>query len=149
MTGAPAPLADALHARGLRLTPQRQRVLAAVRALGHATPEDVLAHLRAAGGTPAVDASTVYRALALLEELGLVARTALERRADSFHPAEHGGHLHLVCDSCGAVAEAPADAACDLAADLRRRTGFTADVTHLALRGRCAACAQDDPREGP
>ena len=120
-----------------------------MRALGHGTPEEVLAHLRAAGGTPAVDASTVYRALALLEELGLVARTGLDRRADSFHPVEHGGHLHLVCDGCGAVAEAPADAAGELAAELRRRTGFSADVAHLALRGRCAACRGDEPCDDP
>ncbi|WP_432483773.1 Fur family transcriptional regulator [Kineococcus esterisolvens] len=139
-----------LHARGLRLTPQRERVLAAVRRLGHATPEDVLAELRTDPGAGAVDSSTVYRALALLEEVGLVARTPLERRADSFRPVEHGGHLHLVCDGCGGVAEAPADAAAELAADLHRRTGFTADVTHLALRGRCAACSADrttDPTE--
>ncbi len=116
-----------------------------VRRLGHATPDDVLAALRAEGGTPAVDTSTVYRALALLEELGLVARTPLDRRADSFHPVEHGGHLHLVCDGCGAVAEAPARAAGDLAADVLRRTGFAADVTHLALRGRCAACRTTTP----
>ena len=30
-----------LHQKGLRLTPQRELVLAAVRALGHATPEEV------------------------------------------------------------------------------------------------------------
>ncbi|WP_374115897.1 Fur family transcriptional regulator [Kineococcus sp. TRM81007] len=145
----PAPLGEALHARGLRRTPQRERVLSSVRRLGHATPEEVLADLRADGAAPAVDASTVYRALALLEELGLVARTALDRRADTFHAVEHGGHLHLVCDGCGAVAEAPADAAAELAADLRRRTGFTADVAHLALRGRCAACGAGPTPQTP
>jgi hypothetical protein len=30
-----------LHEKGLRLTPQRELVLSAVRALGHATPEEV------------------------------------------------------------------------------------------------------------
>ncbi|WP_432535660.1 Fur family transcriptional regulator [Kineococcus arenarius] len=136
-----------LHARGLRLTPQRERVLAVVRRLGHATPEDVVAALRDEAGAPAVDASTVYRALALLEELGLLARTALERRAESFHPVEHGGHLHLVCEACGGVAEAPAQAAAGLASDLLHRTGFAADVTHLALRGRCAACRAAHPTD--
>ena len=30
-----------LHEKGLRLTPQRELVLSAVRSLGHATPEEV------------------------------------------------------------------------------------------------------------
>ena len=40
-----APLAERLRARGLRLTAQRQRVLEAVAALEHATPEAIGARL--------------------------------------------------------------------------------------------------------
>ena len=74
-----APLAARLRARGLRLTAQRQRVLAAVSALEHATPEAIGARLReeAGSGGSAPDASTVYRNLELLERLGLVWHTHL------------------------------------------------------------------------
>ena len=34
-------MAHELHEKGLRLTPQRELVLSAVRSLGHATPEEV------------------------------------------------------------------------------------------------------------
>ncbi|MEZ0491373.1 Fur family transcriptional regulator [Kineococcus sp. TBRC 1896] len=163
MTGTPAPddLGPALHSRGLRSTPQRRGVLDAVRALGHASAEEVTAHLAARSapspeqggadvGWPTVDPSTVYRALAVLEEVGLVARTQLDRRVPSFHPVEHGGHLHLVCDGCGAVAEADAGPARDLAAVISSRNDFVVDTGHLALRGRCAACrAQLAPEEHP
>jgi Fe2+ or Zn2+ uptake regulation protein len=43
---APTSLAEALHARGLRLTPQREQVLAAVHRMGHARSD----RRRTAGG---------------------------------------------------------------------------------------------------
>jgi Fur family transcriptional regulator, ferric uptake regulator len=136
----PAELADALHARGLRLTPQRRRILDAVRELGHAGADEIAEHLGAGDGSSAVDPSTVYRALAVLEEVGLVARTQIDRRVPSFHAVEHGGHLHLVCDGCGAVAQADPGPALAMAARILTSDDFDVDTGHLALRGRCAAC---------
>jgi Fur family ferric uptake transcriptional regulator len=136
-----APLAERLRSAGLRLTHQREQVLAAVAALEHATPEAIGARLREAAppGTTAPDTSTVYRTLELLERLGLVWHTHLGKGAPVYHAAEHP-HLHVVCQSCGAIASADPgllDAAAErLAADL----GFTVDVGHVALSGTCAAC---------
>ena len=50
-----------LHQKGLRLTPQRELVLAAVRELGHATPEEVAEKVRQTH--PGINLSTVYRNL--------------------------------------------------------------------------------------
>jgi Fur family ferric uptake transcriptional regulator len=136
-----APLAERLRSAGLRLTHQRERVLGAVAALEHATPEAIVARLReeAPAGTAAPDTSTVYRTLELLERLGLVWHTHLGKGAPVYHAAEHP-HLHVVCQSCGAIASADPgllDAAAErLAAEL----GFTVDVGHVALSGTCAAC---------
>ncbi len=138
-----AGLGERLRAQGRRLTPQRARVLAAVAALEHATPEAIGARLRADAGPggAAPDTSTVYRALELLEKLGLVWHTHLGKGAPIYHAAEHR-HLHVVCASCGAVESAPPglldDAAERLAADL----GFTLDVGHVALSGTCRACRE-------
>ena len=137
---AAGELGDVLHAHGLRVTPQRRRVLAAVRRLGHATADDVAEHLAGQAGSAPVDTSTVYRSLSLLEDVGLVGRTQLDRRVPSFHPVEHGGHLHPICDRCGRMTETPADAAAVLAAEVLVRDGFVVDTAHLALRGTCAAC---------
>jgi Fur family transcriptional regulator, ferric uptake regulator len=138
-----APLAERLRARGLRLTTQRQRVLAAVAALEHATPEAIGARLReeAGPGGAAPDTSTVYRNLELLERLGLVWHTHLGKGAPVYHAAEHP-HLHVVCQTCGEISSAdPAllDSAAErLAADL----GFQLDVGHVALSGTCRACRE-------
>lgn len=139
--GAAGPLADRLRASGLRLTASRQRVLAAVTALEHATPEAIGTRLReeapADGAAP--DTSTVYRTLEVLERLGLVWHTHLGKGAPVYHAAEHP-HLHVVCASCGTIASADPEllsaAAERLAADL----GFTVDVGHVALSGTCRAC---------
>jgi Fur family transcriptional regulator, ferric uptake regulator len=147
--GAPAgstaeqPLADRLRSRGLRLTAQRRRVLAAVTALDHATPDSIGAWLREEAGTdgPAPDASTVYRNLELLERLGLVWHTHLGKGAPVYHVAEHP-HLHVVCSSCGEVSSVD-PGILDVAAErLAAEHGFTVDVGHVALTGTCRACRQ-------
>ena len=138
-----AGLAERLRARGLRLTPQRARVLAAVTALEHATPEAIGARLRAEAEPDGVapDTSTVYRNLELLERLGLVWHTHLGKGAPVYHSSEHP-HLHVVCASCGEISSADPgllDAAAErLAADL----GFTVDVGHVALSGTCRRCRE-------
>ena len=56
---------DEIRARGLRLTPQRQLVLDAVRELGHATPEEIAQTVRQMHA--GINLSTVYRNLETLE----------------------------------------------------------------------------------
>jgi Fur family ferric uptake transcriptional regulator len=138
-----APLAERLRARGLRLTAQRQRVLAAVTALEHATPESIGARLREEAGPEgaAPDTSTVYRNLELLERLGLVWHTHLGKGAPVYHVAEHP-HLHVVCSSCGEVSSVDPTILDDAAERLAAEHGFTVDVGHVALTGTCRACQQ-------
>jgi Fur family transcriptional regulator, ferric uptake regulator len=138
-----APLAERLRARGLRLTAQRQRVLAAVTALDHATPESIGARLREEAGPDgtAPDASTVYRNLELLERLGLVWHTHLGKGAPVYHVAERP-HLHVVCSSCGEVSSVDPGILDDAAERLAAQHGFTVDVGHVALTGTCRACQQ-------
>ena len=64
-----------LREKGLRLTPQRELVLNAVRELGHATPEDVAAKIHLTH--PGINLSTVYRNLETLENVGLVQHLSL------------------------------------------------------------------------
>ena len=64
-----------LRDKGLRLTPQRELVLQAVRELGHATPEEVAEKVRKSH--PGINLSTVYRNLETLENVGLVQHTHL------------------------------------------------------------------------
>lgn len=137
-----AELAERLRARGLRVTSQREQVLAAVRALGHATPEQINDSL--AG----VDLTTVYRTLELLEEIGLVRHTHLGHGAPSYRPAEDQ-HIHVVCHACGAVVDGDPALIDALADQLLGNDGFVLDRSHFTAFGRCRACAaeQNSPAE--
>ena len=119
------------------MTPQRQLVLDAVRELQHATPERICDHVQRSA--PAVNITTIYRTLDLLEGLGLVRHTHLGHGAPSYSTEPHE-HVHLVCHRCGEVAEVPTDELTELAGRLRSHFGFVLDPSHLALSGRCANC---------
>ena len=127
-----------LREKGYRLTPQRELVLAAVDRLGHATPDEVLTAVRAQSS--AVNRSTVYRTLDLLEELGLVRHTHITDRAPTYHSTATPEHVHLVCRGCGGVLEAGLDEFLPLTETLQNNHGFAADVGHLTVFGRCGAC---------
>lgn len=133
-------LAEVLRARGLRMTPQRQLVLDAVRELGHATPEQVHAAVQRVAG--AVNITTVYRTLELLEELGLVTHTHLSHGAPTYHSAGERQHIHLVCRSCGVVTEVDPLLLSPCAETLKERYGFLLDIGHVSLFGRCATCEE-------
>lgn len=129
---------DQLRERGYRLTPQRELVLDAVHDLGHATPEQVLAHVRRTSDS--INLSTVYRTLDLLQDLGLVSHAHLDHGAPTYHSTQVPQHVHLVCGGCGAVLEAEPAIADALVAAARDRYGFAVDVAHLAVSGRCRDC---------
>jgi Fur family transcriptional regulator, ferric uptake regulator len=129
----------ALRAKGYRLTPQRELVLRAVERLGHATPDEVLTAVREE--SRAVNISTVYRNLELLEELGLVRHAHITDRAPTYHAASAPEHVHLVCRSCHGVTEVPPAVIESLTDDLQRRLGFSTDVGHLTIFGTCGDCA--------
>jgi Fur family ferric uptake transcriptional regulator len=126
-------LAQRLHQRGLRMTPQRQQVLDAVRALEHATPEQISA------AVPEIDVTTVYRTVELLEELGLLRHTHLGHGAASFRLAADE-HVHVVCHNCSQVIDAPDNLIDDLVERLQAERGFLVDRSHFTVFGRCANC---------
>jgi len=84
-------LQRALREHGLRMTPQRQLVLDAVRELGRATPGEICAHVQRS--TPAVNITTIYRTLYLLEGLELVRHAHLGHGAPSYSTRPHE-HVH-------------------------------------------------------
>jgi Fur family ferric uptake transcriptional regulator len=144
------PLADQLRSRGLRLTNQRQRVLAAVADLEHGTPEEIGARLRADAGPggAAPDTSTVYRTLELLDRLGLVWHTHLGKGAPVYHAAEHP-HLHVVCATCGKIESVDPGLMDGVAERLGADLGFRVDVGHVALSGTCRDCSAAAGTESP
>jgi Fur family transcriptional regulator, ferric uptake regulator len=126
---------ERLREKGYRLTPQRELILEAVERLGHATPDEVLAEVRT--HSTAVNASTVYRTLEVLEELGLVRHAHLSDRAPTYHSTSEHEHFHLVCRNCHKVISVDPDVLASVSERLAADHGFTIDVGHLTVFGIC------------
>ena len=127
-----------LRGSGYRLTPQRELILGAVDALGHATPDEVLTEVRK--HSTALNQSTVYRTLEVLEELRLVRHAHLSDRAPTYHSVRDHEHFHLVCRNCQRVISVDPEVLAPLLARLREEFEFEADVGHLTVFGTCTEC---------
>lgn len=119
------------------MTPQRQLVLDAVRLLGHATPEQICEAVQRTA--PAVNITTIYRTLDLMERLDVVRHAHLGHGAPTYSELGHE-HLHLVCHGCQQVEEVSPTLLDELATRLDESSGFGLDGTHVALSGLCRDC---------
>ncbi len=132
-----AVLAD-LRARGLRVTTARRVLLEALYdASGHKTAEELAAAVQERA--PDVHMSTIYRNLDELERLGLVVHAHLGHGPATYHLAA-SAHGHFVCETCGAMWEAPDELFEDLAGEALARYAFTIDPHHFAVIGLCSGC---------
>jgi Fe2+ or Zn2+ uptake regulation protein len=133
-------LAEALRARGRRVTSQRLVVLRELRRLGsHVTAEEV--HAAVAESLPGVSAPTIYATLDLLVELGLVRRFATGGTAQ-LYDARQEPHQHVVCRSCGRVEDVDADLDVTLPEAAAAASGFQDLTAELVLQGLCGDCAR-------
>ena len=138
----PGPATDwqaRLRESGHRLTPQRELVLAAVETLGHATPDEVYAEVRT--HSSAINLSTVYRTLELLDELGLIHHAHLSDRAPTYHSTAGHEHSHFVCRRCRTVISVEREDMEEALGPLAARHRFAPDYGHLTVFGTCADCA--------
>jgi len=138
---------EKLREKGYRLTPQRELILDAVDTLGHATPDEVLAEVRKSSS--ALNISTVYRTLEVLEGLGLVRHAHLSDRAPTYHSVRDHEHFHLVCRNCHQVISVAPGVLDPLLARLSAEFAFEADIGHLTVFGRCLDCPPDTQGESP
>jgi Fur family transcriptional regulator, ferric uptake regulator len=134
---------DVLRERGLRMTPQRRAIVAEImRSQGHISPTALARRVQ--GDMPGVNASTIYRTLALLEEVGVLAHAHLESGAE-YHKADEAGHVHLTCSNCGAEDDLSMKEAQALVRVIEQHHGFQPDLTHFAISGLCADCFASGP----
>jgi Fur family ferric uptake transcriptional regulator len=132
---------ELLRGQGMRMTPQRLAIVDEITSTsGYIIPTTVIERVRAR--VPGVSASTVYRTLERLEQVGVLAHVHLESGV-GYHRLEEAQHAHLTCSGCGADLELPRSSLRSLERLIERDHGFQPDFTHYAIAGRCAACARE------
>ena len=130
---------ELLRARGMRMTPQRVAIVGEIMATpGYVVPLTVIERIK--DRMPGVSASTVYRTLERLEELGVVAHVHLERGI-GYHQVSEVRHAHLTCTSCGAEQEVSSAVLHQLERSVLDQHGFRPDFAHHPISGLCAACS--------
>jgi Fur family transcriptional regulator, stress-responsive regulator len=126
-----------LRGSALRVTRPRVAVLSAVHERPHADTESIIGAVRR--GLPEVSHQAVYDVLRALTAAGLVRRIQPSGSAARYE-SRVGDHHHVVCRSCGLIADvdsAVRAAPCLTASDDR---GFLIDEAEVTYWGRCSGC---------
>ena len=132
------PADETLRDAGLRVTAQRVAVLEAVRSLPHGDVDSVVTVVRERLGTVSVQA--VYDALGALTEARLVRRIEPAGSPARFEGRVDDNHHHVVCRSCGTVADvdcAVGETPCLTASESH---GFALDEAEVTYWGLCPTC---------
>lgn len=128
-----------LRKAGHRATRQRGLILDAVCAGGGHTTLGAI-YARAHRRDPALDRSTVYRALKVFIETDLVVAADTGDGETTYEIKRPEPHHHLVCRACGWEHEIDASVLAGMVAEIDRRHGFAVVTDHLVLFGSCARC---------
>ena len=134
-------LPAALREASLRVTQPRLAVLAAVHEHPHLDTEALIRTVRTE--LPTVSHQAVYDVLRVLTEAGLVRRFQPAGSTARYEARVGDNHHHVVCRSCGSIADvdcAVGHAPCLTASDDH---GFTVEEAEVVYWGTCPRCATE------
>jgi Fur family ferric uptake transcriptional regulator len=127
-----------LRGADLRVTRPRVAVLTAVHEHPHADTGSIIDLVR--GDLGDVSHQAVYDVLRALTDAGLLRRIQPTGSLARYEPQSGDNHHHIVCRSCGAIADvacAVGEAPCLTAS---RDHGFAVDEAEVTYWGVCPAC---------
>jgi Fe2+ or Zn2+ uptake regulation protein len=128
-----------LRGVALRVTRPRLAVLSAVHDHPHADTDSIIGIVRE--GLGGVSHQAVYDVLRALTATGLLRRIEPPGSPARYESRVGDNHHHVVCRSCGAIADvdcAVGEAPCLSASDDR---GFVIDEAEVIYRGLCPECS--------
>lgn len=132
-------LQEMLRGAGLRVTRPRMAVLTAVRTHPHADTDTIIQAVRE--DLPDVSHQAVYDSLHTLTDSGLVRRIQPSNSVARYESRVGDNHHHVVCRSCGAIADvdcAVGEVPCLTASNDH---GFEVEEAEVIYWGRCPACS--------
>ena len=130
---------NALRGAALRVTRPRVSVLTALYAHPHADTDTVIRAVREDLGD--VSHQAVYDVLRALTGAGLIRRIEPSGSVARYESRVGDNHHHVVCRSCGSIADvdcAVGDTTCLIASDDH---GFTIDEAEVTYWGLCPTCS--------
>ena len=130
--------AELLREHGIQVTAQRLAVLRAVAGEPHLTADRVAETVRSEIG--AISLQSVYDALTLLVEKGLIRRIQPSGSPARFEDRVGDNHHHLICRTCGRVADVECAVGAAPCLTPSHGRGYEVDEAEVAFWGRCPDC---------
>jgi Fur family transcriptional regulator, peroxide stress response regulator len=135
-----------MASRGGRLTTQRMAIYAAV--VGRANhPSVEMVHDEVRRRFPSISLATVYAALNLFDDLGLIQEISGPIRR---YDGQASRHVNLVCQRCGRVIDVDDPRLAILERTVAGRARFQVKAVRFELHGVCPRCRRQagGPRGG-
>ncbi len=140
---------ELLRAAGLRVTRPRVAVLEVLREGGHLGVDQITARVRER--LQSVSTQAVYDVLAVLTRCGLARRIEPAGSPALYEARVGDNHHHIVCRSCGAIADVDCAVGQAPCLDPSATAGFQIDEAEVTFWGLCPDCASrpldPDPAE--
>ena len=128
-----------LRGAALRVTRPRLAVLGAVHGRPHADTDSIIRAVRAELGE--VSHQAVYDVLRALTTAGLLRRIQPAGSVARYETRVGDNHHHLVCRSCGTIADVDCAVAVTPCLTASDDHGFTIDEAEVVYWGTCPTCA--------
>jgi Fur family transcriptional regulator, ferric uptake regulator len=96
----------------------------------------------------AVDTTSIYRNLELLERHGLVRHVHLGHGPGLYVLVGRQELEYLYCERCAKITPVAVEALDTVREEIKRQLGFHARFTHFAIVGLCERCAGQRPAPG-
>jgi Fur family transcriptional regulator, ferric uptake regulator len=132
----PQQAIEALRARGLRISTARRLVIEALFDADGPVAASTLAQRLA------LEESSVYRNLEVLEQHGLARHVHLGHGPGLYVLAAREPGEFLYCEGCGAVTVLQSHQLDAIRDDIHDRFGLTARFAHFPIVGLCAGCSE-------
>lgn len=130
-----------LRKKGLKLTSQRAQILEKIIDMDkvHFTADDLLEQFF--DQRPRVSKATIYRALSVMVEAGLLEEHQFGDQHKVYELAEgRDHHDHLICTECGTILEFFSEEMEALQEKIAKRKGFKATHHSQKIYGVCKSC---------
>jgi Fur family transcriptional regulator, ferric uptake regulator len=137
-----------LATRSLRLTPERAAIVDEVYSSHrHFDGDELTARLVNRKGDVRVSRATVYRALRLMVEAGLLRRVARPNGREVYeHDYGYPQHDHFICRECGQLIEFDNGAISEVLEEVAAQNGFRVSGHRLEVYGLCQNCSRPQRR---
>jgi len=126
---------------GRRLTSSRALLFKLIQeSRGHLDADEL--YRQAKAKEPRISLSTVYRALKLFKNLGLVEELHFDEEHHHYEAKPSTEHHHLICLSCGRVVEFQEPSLQEVITRVEHSNRFEVATAHMELTGYCSDCGR-------